>query len=1066
MSAELATGGAALTTLMGHLPDAVVLVDAEGRLRWANEMAERLFGRSIAEAIGTSALDYLHPDDIEIVLRSLETVQDKEVGELIELRVTTEEGWKLVEAVGKPVPELAAGHILVSLRDVTGRRRFEVARGNVARFRSLLQNSAYVTMLVSPDRSIESVSAALTRLFGHDPESVAGRPLAELFAPDDHLELLEAFDIAEERERSAGPMTVEARCRRHGGGLVPVELTIVCLLEDPTVNGFVVSIRDVTERALAERELRETLSLLSATLESTADGILVVDKAGVIVSHNQRFAELWKIPDEVLATRDDAQAIEFVLAQLTAPDEFASKVADLYAAPEAESFDVLTFLDGRTFERYSKPQRVEDEIVGRVWSFRDVTERVRFELESETDHRRLAEAQEVAQLGSFEMSGFDGSLFWSPSYRSLVGVDEDVHASLELFLSRVHIEDRERMTVAIDDAFALGDGSFEATCRIDMPDGALRWLQIRTRGMTDSSGELTKVIGTAIDVTDRHLTEGARRSAEERFRLGYERSSVASALLDLDGVVTSVNPAMCRFLGFDDDELVGRLSDDFVPLEERDQGATRRRLFGGDQTPVERRFVRRDGTRVWGLVNAAVVPHDDGAPAHLYVQVQDITERKRAEQALEHMAFHDPLTGLPNRLLLQDRLEGAIARAQRNGGRVAVVFADIDRFKLVNDTLGHAAGDHLLVELAARLRAMSRASDTVGRFGGDEFVMICEGVDPTEGVAAIGHRMSAAFERPFHIADRDLYLTLSCGIVLPEGDDDAATCFRDGDIAMYRAKDLGRGRAELFSRDLLSPVAHQLDLETALRLALEVGDLRLAYQPIMDLGSGRIVALEALCRWKHPERGELSPAEFIPVAEQSGLISLLGRFVIDESVRQIGRWRKSLPGGEDLWVSINVSSAQLSADLVTRCEQHIEEGAEPGSFGFEITESVLMSDIDAAIGVLRRLRELGIPVSIDDFGTGYSSLEYLRLLPVHSLKIDQSFVAGLGRLEAPADPSIVRAVIALATALDMGACAEGVETEEQQEALVALGCETAQGYLWSKALEPKAFERWWRARRA
>jgi EAL domain-containing protein (putative c-di-GMP-specific phosphodiesterase class I) len=260
---------------------------------------------------------------------------------------------------------------------------------------------------------------------------------------------------------------------------------------------------------------------------------------------------------------------------------------------------------------------------------------------------------------------------------------------------------------------------------------------------------------------------------------------------------------------------------------------------------------------------------------------------------------------------------------------------------------------------------------------------------------------------------------------------------------------------------MLSRSARLLDLESALRTAVENDDLYLAYQPIVDLATGRPIAVEALCRWDHPTRGAVGPAEFIPVAEQSGLIRRIGRFVIDEAIRQIGLWRDQLPGADRLWVSINLSPAQLSSDLVTLCEQLVERDAEDGSFGFEITEGVLMADIDAAIVVLRRLRQLGIPVSIDDFGTGYSSLEYLKLLPVHSLKIDQSFVAGLGRLHDPDDPSIVQAIVALARALSMGSCAEGVETEEQRQALVALGCEMAQGYFWSRPLPPEDFERWY-----
>jgi diguanylate cyclase (GGDEF)-like protein/PAS domain S-box-containing protein len=378
-----------LPALLEQLPDTVLLLDAQGRVRWGNVAAERLFGRELEESVGASALDHVHGDDVELVLRSLTSIQAKELGTLIEIRVRTPEGWRLVELIGRPVPEIDAGSILFSIRDVTDRRRFEVARDDVAKFRSLVQNAAFVMMLISPDGVIESVSAALTRSFGHDPEAVEGRPLADLFVADDQPAVVESLAAAAALGAGAtDPVTVKAGCRRYGElEAVPVELTIVSLLEDPTVGGLVVSMRDVTERDLAEQELRQALSLLTATLESTADGILVVDSHGGIVSYNQRFAELWRIPDDIIATRNDARVLSYVTGQLADPDAFFSKVAELYSYPEAESFDALSFRDGRTFERYWRPQRVGDEIVGRVWSFRDVTERVR--LEESLAHRAL-----------------------------------------------------------------------------------------------------------------------------------------------------------------------------------------------------------------------------------------------------------------------------------------------------------------------------------------------------------------------------------------------------------------------------------------------------------------------------------------------------------------------------------------------------------------------------------------------------------------------------------------------------------------------------------------------------
>jgi diguanylate cyclase (GGDEF)-like protein/PAS domain S-box-containing protein len=381
-----------LIKVLDELPDAVIIIDAQGRLHWVNRTTERLFGRSLHELIGMSGFEFLHPEDQELVLRSLVSVHGKEIGTPIEVRLNTAAGWRLMELIGVPAPWLEDGAVLLSVRDLTERRRFELAGDHDARFRSLVQNSAALTMLVSPEGLVNSVSGALTRLLGHDPEAVEGRPLAELVCEDDRSELASALDRAARGASSVSPVTVTLGLLRYGNtGTVSFELALVNLIDDPTVGGFVISGHDVTARAFAELELRKTLSLLTATLDATADGILVVDTAGRFTSFNHRFTELWRLPDSILEQRDDVKTIEFVRNQLERPEAFVAKVDELYAHPESESYDILYFKDGRVFERFSKPQRLDDVVVGRVWSFRDVTERKHFEeqLEYQAFHDSL-----------------------------------------------------------------------------------------------------------------------------------------------------------------------------------------------------------------------------------------------------------------------------------------------------------------------------------------------------------------------------------------------------------------------------------------------------------------------------------------------------------------------------------------------------------------------------------------------------------------------------------------------------------------------------------------------------
>ncbi|HEY7509957.1 MAG TPA: EAL domain-containing protein, partial [Vicinamibacteria bacterium] len=427
--------------------------------------------------------------------------------------------------------------------------------------------------------------------------------------------------------------------------------------------------------------------------------------------------------------------------------------------------------------------------------------------------------------------------------------------------------------------------------------------------------------------------------------------------------------------------------------------------------------------------------------------LHEITERKRLEERLQHDALHDPLTGLPNRALFMDRLEQALERAKRRPDKLfAVLFLDVDRFKAVNDTRGHAAGDELLRALAERLQACLRGVDTVARLSGDEFAFLIEEVEGPADATRAASRILSDLAAPFSVEGRDVDVTASVGITLgPRHYERAADMLRDADVAMYRAKARGRGHQQVFDRSMQERAAHLLRLEADLRRALDRAELRLFYQPVVSLASGRIVAMEALARWAHPLRGLLAPDDFIPLADETGLIVPLGRWVFTEACRQLRAWRQS---GLDhaLRVGVNVSARQLGHHgLAAEIEESLREtGAPPAAIEVELTEASLAEEVDSGTAVVEALSGLGVRVVLDRFGTGYSSLGALHRFPIRGVKIDRSFVQGVG--DGPGEPRVVRSAIALARGLDMDVVAHGVETAEQLERLRALGCGAVQGF--------------------
>jgi len=473
---------------------------------------------------------------------------------------------------------------------------------------------------------------------------------------------------------------------------------------------------------------------------------------------------------------------------------------------------------------------------------------------------------------------------------------------------------------------------------------------------------------------------------------------------------------------------------------------------------VEVEVFHRDGTKKWLLVNLRAVRNAEGAVILHEGTVEDITERKVAEGRVQFLAYYDSLTGLPNRALLHDRLINALANARRRGEKVALLFIDLDRFKNINDSLGHSVGDCLLQEVATRLRSLAREQDTVARLGGDEFLVVLNAITDIGDIAVVAERILKAFHCEFVVQGHSFNISCSLGVsVSPEHGEDVETLVKHADAAMYRAKEKGRNNFQFFTPKMTAEVVERLELESNLRQALEGNELFLVYQPQMELSTGNLIGLEALLRWRHPEMGMVAPDRFIRVAENSGLIIPIGEWVLRTACLQAKRWQDD--GTTAVPVAVNVSAVQFRQegfrDVVERVLR--ETGLAPHYLELELTESVLLTNADVMLSVLRDLRAMGVRLDIDDFGTGYSSLSYLRQFPVSKLKIDRSFVQHVA--ENPDDAAITGAIISMARSLNLKVIAEGVETEEQMAFLRAHQCDEIQGYYFSKPLEADVLAR-------
>jgi diguanylate cyclase (GGDEF)-like protein/PAS domain S-box-containing protein len=808
-----------------------------------------------------------------------------------------------------------------------------------------------------------------------------------------------------------------------------------------------------------------------AILDAALDPIITIDHSGAVLEFNRAAVETFGYEREQVLGEELAELIvppdrreehRRALARWTkeGPAEGAGGLLGRRIEVEAMRSDGSLFPAELAICRVDVPgPPIFTACIRDIGQRRDSEERLR---RAEFRYRTLVEQLPLISYVDSSDSAVSKPRYLSPQVEAMLGYSpEEWLGTPSLYEQTIHDADRARVLAEKQDAYERGV-ALRVEYRMLTKDGRVVWVEDQSVPVEPLDGGPPVRQGFAIDITERRQVEEGLRRAENRYRTLVESLPLAVYIDRLDESSSNIytSPQIEPMLGYRTEEW---MSDESLFVEtlhpddrERVLAAHERTHATGEPLRLEYRLVGRDGRVVWVQDDSRVIADPDGGDEPvLQGYLLDITSRKETEELLRYQAFHDPLTGLANRALFTDRVEHSLVVRGPVGGEVGVLFLDLDDFKAVNDSFGHPVGDALLQAVGLRLRKALSAQHTVARLGGDEFAILVEAENGASAAVDAAERVIAVLQTPFDLEGREVFVTASVGIAVSG---DAPELLRSADVAMYRAKASGKAQYVVYAPRMDEDVVGRLELVADLRRASIEDEFVLHYQPTVELATGDVIGVEALVRWQHPTRGSLLPGEFIPLAEETGRIVEIGRFVLAEACRQVAQWRAELPGCEALAVSVNVSTRQVRRPTLAEDVQAALElsGLPPGALTLEITESVLARRREEMASILEEVTSLGVELALDDFGTGYSSLSLLQDLPVHSLKIDRTFVRSIETL--PERRAFVKAIVELAEALDLAVVAEGIESPAQAVELRRLGCRLGQGYHFAPPLEPAGLE--------